>query len=152
MKIRSIISALTLVITVGVFLTSLAHGGELRRTILQVSNMRCSSCLRVLEAELRKVPGVVGMTAVFREGQVVVDHGVEVAAAEIAAVVATLGYPAAVAASSVVTEKEANRFQRAGFGGGPGFCNPGGASPVAESWKELRRRFFRKGTQVPQGK
>ena len=98
----------------------------------------------VIDAELRKVPGIAGMTASFREELVMVDHEEAVAAKAIADIITELGYPTVVVSSLEITEKETNRFQRAGFGSGPGGCNPGGASPVAESWKELRRRLFRK--------
>jgi copper chaperone CopZ len=110
--------------------------------------MRCGSCLRVIDAELRKVPGVVGMTASFSEARVTVDHAAAVSAQEIAAVITGVGYPATVVASKTISEEQASRFRRAGFGAGAGCYNPGGASPVAESWRELRRRFFKKGGET----
>ncbi|MCK4838787.1 MAG: heavy-metal-associated domain-containing protein [Desulfobulbaceae bacterium] len=146
MTIKTKITVLSLVLMLGLFVASLAQGSEFRRTTVQVAQMRCSSCLRVIDAELRKVPGIVGMTARFSQEQVVVDHEEAVAAKEITAIISGLGYPTTVVSSREITGKEAKRFKRAGFGAGAGCCNPGGASPVAESWKEFRRRLFRKGT------
>lgn len=150
MKINTKINAFSLVILLVLFAASFVHGSELRRTTLRAEQMRCSSCLRVIDAELRKVPGIVGMTSTFREAHVIVDHGSEVPAEKIADVISGLGYPATVVSGRKITEREANRFRRAGFGGGAGYCNPGGSSPVAESWKELRRRIFRKRRQREQ--
>jgi copper chaperone CopZ len=127
----------------GVFVAvGLANENGLRRTTLRVAEMRCSSCLRVIDAELRRIPGLVGMTGTFSPAQVVVDHEAAVAAEEIAAIITGVGYQATIVASQPIREEQAHRFQRAGFGAGAGCCNPGGASPVAESWKELRRRFL----------
>jgi copper chaperone CopZ len=109
---------------------------------MQVEQMRCSSWLRVIDAELRKVPGIIGMTAKFREELVIVDHEEAIGAKAIADIITGLGYPTNVVSSQEVSGEEANRFQRAGFGVGAGCCNPGGASPVAEAWKEIRRRLF----------
>ncbi|MEN8135310.1 MAG: heavy metal-associated domain-containing protein [Thermodesulfobacteriota bacterium] len=148
MMIKTKIGALSLLLMFGLLAASLAYGSEFRRTTLQVVQMRCSSCLRVFDAELRKLPGVVGMTAKFREELVIVDHEVGVASKEIADIITGLGYPTTVVSSLVVSSKEANRFQRAGFGAGAGCCNPGGASPVAEAWKEIRRRLFQKGKRL----
>ena len=145
MTIKTKITVLSLAVMLALFVASLAYGSEYRRTTLQVEQMRCSSCLRVIDAELRKVPGIVGMTARFSQGQVVVDHEKAVAAKTITAVITGLGYPTTVVSSLEIARREVNRFKRAGFGVGAGCCNPGGASPVAESWKEIRRRLFRKG-------
>jgi copper chaperone CopZ len=146
MTIKTKIGAVSLVVMLGLLVASLAHGSEFRRTTIQVAQMRCSSCLRVIDAELRKVPGIVGMTAKFREELVIVDHETGVAGKEIADIITGFGYPTTVLSSLVISGDEVSRFQRAGFGAGVGGCNPGGASPVAESWKELRRRLFRKGS------
>ena len=126
-------------------LVSLAHGAEFRRTVTRVSGMQCGSCLRVIDAELRQIQGISGMTAVFREGLVTVDHEKKVTAAEITKVINDLGYQATVVSSLEISKEEASRFQKPGFGCGSGCSsNPGGSSPVADSWKELRRRIFKR--------
>lgn len=144
MTIKTKIPTVLLVMICWLFAASFAYGSDLKRTTLQVERMRCSSCLRVIDAEFRKVPGIVGMTAIFSKEQVVVDHEVAVSAEEIADIITGFGYPTTVISSLEITGDEANRFRRAGFGIGAGCCNPGGASPVAEAWKEIRRRLFRK--------
>jgi copper chaperone CopZ len=144
MKIWTKISAVLLVMTLMVVgPVSFSFGGDIRRTTMKAERMRCSSSLRVIDAELRKVPGVMGMAANFGEGLILVDHEPRVSAEEIAAVISGVGYPAAVVSGQEISSSEANRFQRAGFGVGAECCNPGGASPVAESWKELKRLIFR---------
>ena len=142
MKIRAIINVGSLIALLLIF-ASFAYGGEFKRTVMQVSDMQCGSCLRVIDAELRKIPGIAGMTANFRKGQVVVDHETEVSAEEISGLISGLGYPTATISTDVLPAGSLKRFERSGFGSGPGCCNPGGESPVAESWKELRRRFFK---------
>ena len=149
MRLGSFISVNTLAAII-LLSVSVASAAEFRRTSLHVSNMQCGSCLRVIDSELRKVPGISGMTARFRQGLVIVDHEIDVTPQEISRVIVDLGYPVEVLASESVDQGSVKRFKRAGFGSGPGCCNPGGQSPVAESWRELRRRFFdRKGRQPP---
>lgn len=112
------------------------------RTTLKVERIACGACLRVIDAELRKVPGVLGMTADLATKQVSVDHERGVTAAEVTAAVTAAGYPARVVDSLPVATSQARRFSREpGFGTGPGCCNPGGSNPVADSWRELCRRF-----------
>jgi len=142
MKIRTIINVGSLAALLLLF-ASLAYGNEFRRTVMQVSDMQCGSCLRVIDSELRKIPGVAGMDASFNKGLVVVDHEAEVSAEEIAGVISELGYPTTTISTDALTEGSIKRFKRSGFGSGTGCCNPGGTNPVAESWKELRRRIFR---------
>ena len=139
------VTIFSLIMLLGLFVVSSAHGSELKRTITKVEQMICSSCLRVIDAELRKVPGIMGMTARFRAGLVAVDHEKDVASNEIAGIITDLGYPATVVSSQEITDKEVNLFQRSGFGRGAGCCNPGGTSPIAESWKELKRRLLKRG-------
>ena len=116
---------------------------------MQVSGMRCGSCLRVIESELRKVPGVVGMAASFRESLVTVDHESGVSTEEISGVISALGYQATVVSSEALSAESLRRFKPTGFGNGSGCGNPGGTNPVAESWRELRRRLFRSRGQDP---
>ena len=114
------------------------------RTTLQVEKITCGACLRVIDAELRKVPGILGMTADLATARVTVDHDREVTAAEVAEAITAIGYPARVVESSSLLGSQARHFQREpGFGSGPGCCNPGGSNPVADSWRELCRRFKR---------
>jgi copper chaperone CopZ len=142
MMIKTKIGAVSLVVMFGLFVASVAYGSEFKRTVMLVEQMRCSSWLRVIDAELRKVPGIIGMTAKFREELVIVDHEEAIGAKAIADIITGLGYPTKVVSSREVSGEEVNRFQRPGFGVGAGCCNPGGASPVAEAWKEIRRRLF----------
>jgi len=128
------------------FFASVAHGEELLRTEMLVDKLVCGSCLRVIKSELMKRPGVIGMTAVFRDRRVTVDHEQAVSAEEVAALISRLGYPATIVSSGGIAKSEAKVFQRrAGFGTGPGCCNIGDANPVADSWREMRRRLFRSG-------
>lgn len=138
--------AVLLVVLLGLTLT----GGRLRaaegvvsRTTLAVERITCGACLRVIDAELRKVPGILGMTADLATNRVTVDHDPALTAAEVAAKVTGAGYPARVEATTALPRSSARLFQREpGFGSGPGCCNPGGSNPVADSWRELRRRFL----------
>ena len=90
------------------------------------------------------------MTAEFRKGLVVVDHEVEVSTEEIGGMITGLGYPATVVSSEALPEGSLRRFERAGFGSGSGCCNPGGTNPIAESWRELRRRLFKQRATGPE--
>lgn len=119
-----------------------AAEGQVRRTTLAVDHITCGACLRVIDAELRKVPGILGMTADLPTRLVTVDHDPEVTPAEVAAAITAAGYLARVEESLTVPSSDAKLFSRgSGFNSGPGCCNPGGTNPVADSWRELRRRF-----------
>jgi copper chaperone CopZ len=114
------------------------------RTTLAVDKLPCGAILRVIDAELRKIPGILGETANLAAGRVTVDHELTITPVEVAAAVTASGYPARVAEVQVIDRREASFFSReSGFGSGPGCCNLGGANPVADSWRELRRRFMR---------
>lgn len=115
---------------------------QVMRTTLAVERITCGACLRVIDAELRKVPGIMGMTADLPTRRVTVDHDLEVAPAEVAAAITKAGYPAQVVESLKLPRSEARLFQRGpGFCSGPGGCNPGGTNPVADAWRELCRRL-----------
>ena len=134
----------TIAVVVGVFLTGTAWAGGILRTVLNVRNVSCGSCLRVIESEFRKTPGIKGMAADIRRGILVADHETEITSGEVAEVVSRLGYPSKVVSSTVITKGEARVFRRlAGYGAGPEGCSQGGCSTVANSWKELYRRFVK---------
>jgi len=116
---------------------------QVARTTLKVEKIACGACLRVIDAELHKVPGILGMTADLAVKQITVDHDRKISSAEVAVAVTAAGYPARVLDSAILADSQAHRFQREpGFGSGPACCNPGGSNPVADSWRELCRRFF----------
>jgi len=119
---------------------------KIGRTTLAGEKLSCGAFLRVIDAELRKIPGILGETADLAAGRVTVDHELTITPVQVAAAVTASGYPARVAEVQVIGRREASVFSReAGFGSGPGCCNLGGANPVADSWRELRRRFMRMG-------
>jgi copper chaperone CopZ len=121
-------------------------GARIGRTTLVVEKLTCGACFRVIDAELRKIPGILGETANLAAGRVTVDHELTLTPVEVAAAVTASGYPARVAEVQTLARRDARIFSReAGFGSGPGCCNLGGANPVADSWRELRRRFMRLG-------
>ncbi len=144
-KIGRTRGALLLFLLLGLLLTSRQTGAteeQVSRTTLAVENITCGACLRVIDAELRKVPGILGMSADLPTRLVTVDHDPEVTPDEVAAAVTAAGYPARVTENLSVPRSTARLYQRGpGFGSGPGCCNPGGTNPVAEAWRELRRRF-----------
>ena len=127
-----------------------ARAGEpnprIGRTTLELNKVFCGACLRVIYAELRRVPGVLGLTADMAESRVTVDHELTITPVQVAKAVTDSGYPARVVEVQTLPRREARLFQReAGFDAGPGFCNIGGINPVADSWRELRRRFMGMG-------
>ncbi|HSH14116.1 MAG TPA: heavy metal-associated domain-containing protein, partial [Desulfurivibrionaceae bacterium] len=134
--------ALVLFLLLGLSLRAGAAEEPVLRTTLAVERITCGACLRVIDAELRKVPGILGMTPDLPTRRVTVDHDQEVTPDEVAAAITVAGYPARVEASLPLARTEAKLFRRgSGFNSGPGCCNPGGTNPVADSWRELRRRF-----------
>jgi copper chaperone CopZ len=112
------------------------------RTTLAVERIKCGACLRVIDAELRRVPGILGMSADLPTRRVSVDHETAVTPGEVAAAITAAGYPARVEESLPIPRNAAKLFQRGpAFGSGPGCCNPGGTNPVADAWRELGRRL-----------
>lgn len=136
-RARLLLLLLALALPVGL---ALAAEEVVSRTTLAVENVTCGACLRVIDAELRKVPGILGLAPDLPNRRVTVDHDPEVTPGEVAAAITAAGYPARVEQSLAVPRAEARLFRR-GPDSGPGCCNPGGSNPVADSWRELRRRW-----------
>jgi copper chaperone CopZ len=105
------------------FLVVQAQAAEVKRTNFTVSNLSCTSCLATIEAELKGVPGALGMSADLRQGRVTVDH------------LASL----AMEWTATIPERSTNRFAanspyRSGCSsGGCGIAGGAGAGPTA--WK-----------------
>ncbi len=118
-------------------------GNLVGRTTLSLK-LACGACLRVIDSELRKKPGILGMTANFAAGLLTVDHELRLTPVDVAADVTACGYHARVVDVRIIPRSQARLFQPdLGFGGS-GYCNLGGANPVGDSWRELCRRFMRK--------
>lgn len=99
--------------------------GDATETTLQVANLSCGSCLYTIEGELRKYPGMVGMTADLASGLVTVRHTAELTPERLAQLVTQAGYPAQVAAAGAGAPVAAGGA--GGFGCGRG-CGPRGCA------------------------
>lgn len=118
------------------------HGQELQRATLQVENLACLSCLSVIEGQLRRIPGMVGITADLENRRVSADHTPAITGSQIASVITSLGYPAQLLGEQEVDQSEAQYFVNAP----PARCGTGGCSTgcnaTASAWKELYRRLL----------
>ena len=116
-----------------------------QRTDLEVANLTCSSCLLRIRWEVKKLDGVVGMSGHLGQKIVRVDHAETLPAAEIAATLTNLGYPATVLATGELSANEAPAGRR---GLGPPACGPAGCTnsrpcnATAGAWRELIDRWF----------
>jgi copper chaperone CopZ len=121
------------------FLVVQAQAAEVKRTNFTVSNLSCTSCLATIEAELKGVPGALGMSADLRQGRVTVDHLASLDYGKISTIISRLGYPAAMEWTATIPERSTNRFAanspyRSGCSsGGCGIAGGAGAGPTA--WK-----------------
>jgi copper chaperone CopZ len=124
---------------VSLFLVAHAYGVTVQRSNFIVNNLSCTSCLATIEAELKGVPGTLGMNADLRQGRVVVDHLSTLDYEQIAAIISRLGYPATMEWTATLPEQYTNKFAqdspyRSGCSsGGCGASGGGGAGPTA--WK-----------------
>lgn len=113
---------------------------------MQVSNLSCSSCLANIEAELQKMAGTVGMTGDVAKGIVAVEHRDTVAAADIAAAISRLGYPARIVstADNVSLQAKPDNGQKAAYGSRSrgANCSRRNCNATASAWKELYRRYI----------
>jgi copper chaperone CopZ len=134
---KKIITYLTLLL-MGFFLAVKAQAAEVKRTNFMVSNLSCTSCLATIEAELKGVPGTLGMSADLRQGRVTVDHLVSLDYGKISTIISRLGYPAAMEWTATVPEKYTKRFAanspyRSGCSSGG--CGIGGGAAGPTAWK-----------------
>ena len=126
---------------VSLFLVAHAHGETVLRSNFIVENLSCTSCLATIEAELKGVPGALGMDADLRRGRVVVDHLASLDSEKIAALISGLGYPAAMEWTATLPEQYTNTFARESryrsgcSSGGCGSSGSAGAGPTA--WKAV---------------
>ena len=131
-KIIAALSALLL----GILFAFQANSSTVQRSNFIVDNLSCTSCLATIEAELKTVPGTLGMAADLRSGRVTVDHLSTLDDEQIAATISKLGYPATVDWTATVPEQNTRKFAgQSSFGSGcsSGGCGGSGAGPTA--WK-----------------
>jgi copper chaperone CopZ len=114
------------------------HAAGVQRTSYTVSNLSCSSCLATIEAELKGLPGTIGMDADLQRGRVIVDHQPELGYERIASTITNVGYPAKVDWTATVPDQKAIRYSSnskfsSGCGGG-GCGVSGGAGSGSSVW------------------
>ena len=137
-------------------LDALAEG--LNRTILEVKNLYCSSCLSRINAALAELDGFTGMSADLYQGEVVIDHQAALSGADIAEFVAALGYPAKVLREGVIdsepevvtTQTGQGKWYSKGVGcsGCNGSYSCGG---TASAWQAFYSKYFGKNRSKKDG-
>jgi copper chaperone CopZ len=134
-------------------LVGVSQAAGVQRSSYIVSNLSCSSCLATIEAELKGLPGTLGMDADLQRGRVVVDHQTELSYEKIASAITNVGYPAKTDWTATVPDQYAVRYsQRSKFSSGcsSGGCGiSGGAGSGAAVWntsipadKKVNRTIF----------
>ena len=135
---KKIIAALSSLI-LSLLLVAHANAATVQRSNFIVGNLSCTSCLATIEAELKGVPGTLGMDADLRSGRVTVDHLSSLDHEQIASTISKLGYPAAMEWTATVPEQYTNKFARQnsyGSGCSSGGCGTsGGAGAGPTAWK-----------------
>ncbi|KPJ98306.1 MAG: hypothetical protein AMJ60_08735 [Desulfobacterales bacterium SG8_35] len=135
---KKIIAALSSLI-LSLLLVAHANAATVQRSNFIVGNLSCTSCLATIEAELKGVPGTLGMDADLRSGRVTVDHLSSLDQEQIASTISKLGYPAAMEWTATVPEQYTNKFARQnsyGSGCSSGGCGTsGGAGAGPTAWK-----------------
>ena len=125
-------------VLLAVFLTGEVQAAGVQRTSYVVSNLSCSSCLATIEAELKGLPGTIGMDADLQQGRVIVDHQPELGYELIASTITNAGYPAKVDWTATVPDQKAIRYTESSkysSGCGSGGCgSSGGAGSGPAVW------------------
>ncbi|MBW2465715.1 MAG: heavy-metal-associated domain-containing protein [Deltaproteobacteria bacterium] len=133
---KKITTALS-VLLLSLILAGYAGAATVKRSNFTVGNLSCTSCLANIEAELKGIPGALGMDADLRQGRVIVDHLDTLSYEQIAAAISRLGYPATMEWTATLPRQYTNRFagqRRYGSGCSSGGCgSAGGTGP--KTWK-----------------
>lgn len=94
----------------GLFITIKAGAATVQRSNFIVGNLACTSCLATIEAELKTVPGTLGMEADLQAGRITIDHLSTLSCDQIADRISKLGYPATVDWTATVPDQYIKRF------------------------------------------
>jgi len=135
---RKIIAALAS-LALSLFLVAQAYAATVQRSNFIVGNLSCTSCLATIEAELKGLPGALGMDADLSQGRVTVDHLSSLDNEQIATTISNLGYPATMEWTGTLPEQYTKRFaQESNYRSGcsSGGCGvSGGAGAGQTAWK-----------------
>src|SRR5210317_1149939 len=93
---------------VSLFLVAYSYAATVKRSNFIVGNLSCTSCLATIEAELKGVPGALGMNADLLQGRITIDHLSSLDHDQISLIISKLGYPAAMEWTATVPEKYTN--------------------------------------------
>ena len=135
---KKVIAALSSLV-LSLLLVAHAFAATVQRSNFIVENLSCTSCLAIIEDELKGMPGAIGMNADLRQGRVTVDHLPSINYEQIATTITQLGYPATADWTATVPEQYTNKFaSKSSYGsrcssGGCGTSGSAEASPTA--WK-----------------
>jgi copper chaperone CopZ len=134
-KITVVLSGLLL----GLLVTIQANSTTVQRSNFIVDNLACTSCLATIEAELKGLPGALGMNADLSQRRVTVDHLSSLTAEQIGAAISRLGYPATMDWTASLPQQNAERFaggSRYSSGCSSGGCGlSGGNGAGLTAWK-----------------
>lgn len=135
---KKIILALSSLV-LSLFMVTHAYAVDVRRSNFIVGNLSCTSCLATIEAELKGLPGTIGMDADLQKGRVTVDHQPELDSEKIALAITNVGYPAELDWTATVPDQNDTRYlQRSRYSSGcsSGGCgSSGGAGNDSTAWK-----------------
>jgi copper chaperone CopZ len=123
-----------------------AQSGKVIRTTMQVAQLSCTSCLANIEAELKNMPGTVGMIGDVRQGLVAIDHLESLPGERIAEAITKIGYPATIIgngnvpaqrikSTAVQTTPVASRISSTN-------CNSRNCNATATAWKQLYQKYL----------
>jgi len=110
-------------------LAAYANAATVKRSCFIVDNLSCTSCLATIEAELKGLPGTIGMDANLQKNRVTVDHQPELDSEKIALAITNVGYPAEVDWTATVPDQNVTRYpQRSRYSSG---CSNGSCGSSA---------------------
>jgi len=95
---------------VALFFAFQAGSTTVQRSNFIVNNLACTSCLATIEAELKTVPGTLGIEADLQAGRITIDHLSTLSCEQIASRISNLGYPATIDWTATVSEQYLKKF------------------------------------------
>ncbi len=128
------------VLLLGLIFALQANAATVQRSSFLVDNLSCTSCLETIAAELKTVPGTLGMDADLSAGRITVDHLSTLDYEQIGARISKLGYPATIDWTATIPEHSSSKFLRQNDV--TSTCTSGGCGPSVRTgagltaWKD----------------